>query len=1536
MNTHRFISSAIAASLLTIAMANDASAWSALEESFNASNTSDARWIISGDAALTSGTIDPVGDGWLRLTSAVSRQRGVAYFNAPIPTQQGLVVLFDYATWGGIGADGLTAFLFDGAIGEPGQPAFRIGGEGGSLGYANRCSRDGMLGGYVGIGIDEFGNFSNDFECRNGGFSGGLLPDAIAIRGPGNASALTDYPYLTGTGTLPESIDCPRSLCPTRPTTLGPGRRQVMIAITPQAGTYSIAVSMRMDDQSDFVQLIQPYTLPTLPPATLKFGYTASTGNSHNYHEIRNLKIAQPQDLSVAVLVPQSAVAIGGVVTYTIAVTNNLDDDVSGAQVEHIPDGVDQITWTCTAAPGSTCPAASGTGPIDEIVDVAGAGSITFTVTGTVTDAAPSVEARASADNNFTEVTPSNNYDSAIIDVALDTDLDGLTDDAEAILGTDPLLADTDLDGLCDGAIDVPGVCVGGEDRNGDGRVDVDESSPLLADTDGDGLDDFIEVIVAGTSPNDADTDDDGLCDGAIEVSGECIAGEDVNANGLLDAGESAPTDPDTDGDGLGDLLEATSATDPALADTDGDGLCDGPADVSGLCVGGEDSNANGTLDPNETDPTVSDTDLDGLDDFTEVMGLTDPANPDSDTDGLCDGSNTIESVCRAGEDVNANGVVDAGETDPTMRDSDFDGLDDALERLGGRTDPTTPDTDGDRLCDGPALMNSVCSGAEDVNQDGITGDDETDPGVSDTDGDGLDDGLEVSGSTDPLDPDTDGDRLCDGPASIPELCVGGEDLDADGEVDDDETDPNNADTDDGGVMDGEEVLDNSTDPRDGLDDSPPAQRPEDPIVPEDPIIIEDPIVITPDEPDPVTQDPEASVEDPGDDNTSDVSSPIIPGDAPDATRRSVAPREGAGEFAYAGGCSTTQPPSGDASMLGLLLLIGGLVARKSRRARLAATIAASAMIIGGAVNAHAQDNGAANLEMQVEGFEPLPGARHHLLNTTTSQTLRRREIVTGVLTHYVRDPMVLLRDGEQVTRVVGDQLKLELGVGVGLFGWSDLHVTLPIIAAQQGTDFTDGQLEPMSGNGLADARFVWHARLLERGQFGLAADVNVHVPTGDASLMASDGAARAGAKLVGDWHHVRRPDLRVAANLGYQQRSAGVARNVLHRDRLTWSVAAGTDTMIPRVRASASIFGQIAPGDFATLVERGGTLTPAPIEATGALTWEATPSWSVGVLGGAGLNNHVGAPGVRAGLELSWRPSLTALTGCAYPVEDFDGFEDDDGCLDPDNDEDGVADIEDICPLQPGPSNLDGCPDEDGDMIADRRDDCPSAPEDLDGFEDDDGCPEAATAIAQESCEDQDPDRDGLTDLMDACPNEAEDRDGFEDDDGCPDLDDDADGIADAVDACPREAETLNQHQDEDGCPDDLPAVVVRDDRLELNERIFFEHDSAHIKRRSHAILREVAQVMKEHPEIEFVVIEGHTDDTGSDSYNRALSEERAREVAMFIVEHGIEPDRLAALGYGESQPLREGEGEFVRALNRRVEFRILQRSDRLRVVDQ
>jgi len=239
----------------------------------------------------------------------------------------------------------------------------------------------------------------------------------------------------------------------------------------------------------------------------------------------------------------------------------------------------------------------------------------------------------------------------------------------------------------------------------------------------------------------------------------------------------------------------------------------------------------------------------------------------------------------------------------------------------------------------------------------------------------------------------------------------------------------------------------------------------------------------------------------------------------------------------------------------------------------------------------------------------------------------------------------------------------------------------------------------------------------------------------------------------------------------------------------------------------------------------------------------------------------------------------LDDVDPCPDDPEDFDGFEDDDCCPeDQDTDMDGIPDSADICIVEP---------------------------EDKDGYLDYDGCPEL------------DNDADGILDDKDQCPDDPEDPDGWQDDDGCPDDDNDGDGIIDVDDHCPN----VKGVPEENGCPKKYTGVVITDKYLKILQKIFFEFNKAKIKPESYGILDEVVQVLKDRTEIS-LEIQGHTDSKGKDVYNLCLSQARADSVKKYLVEHGIDSYRLNAVGYGETCFIASNKTKEGRAMNRRVEF--------------
>jgi outer membrane protein OmpA-like peptidoglycan-associated protein len=188
------------------------------------------------------------------------------------------------------------------------------------------------------------------------------------------------------------------------------------------------------------------------------------------------------------------------------------------------------------------------------------------------------------------------------------------------------------------------------------------------------------------------------------------------------------------------------------------------------------------------------------------------------------------------------------------------------------------------------------------------------------------------------------------------------------------------------------------------------------------------------------------------------------------------------------------------------------------------------------------------------------------------------------------------------------------------------------------------------------------------------------------------------------------------------------------------------------------------------------------------------------------------------------------------------------------------------------------------------------------------------------------DTDSDGIKDHRDTCPNEAEDVDQYQDQDGCPDPDNDKDGILDTADQCPLEPEVINGVKDEDGCPDEGQSKVkIEGSKFVLLDKVYFATNKDEILPKSNDVLNQVVATLKANPEITKLRVEGHTDDRGSDVWNLDLSKRRAKRVREYLVSQGIDSKRIESEGYGETQPIDTNTTAAGRDNNRRVEFNII-----------
>lgn len=230
----------------------------------------------------------------------------------------------------------------------------------------------------------------------------------------------------------------------------------------------------------------------------------------------------------------------------------------------------------------------------------------------------------------------------------------------------------------------------------------------------------------------------------------------------------------------------------------------------------------------------------------------------------------------------------------------------------------------------------------------------------------------------------------------------------------------------------------------------------------------------------------------------------------------------------------------------------------------------------------------------------------------------------------------------------------------------------------------------------------------------------------------------------------------------------------------------------------------------------------------------------------------------------------------CPGDPEDFDGFEDEDGCPDPDNDRDGVLDVDDVCPVKPGTAQTKGCPDQDGDGLLDTDDECPA-----------DAGPEASFGC---------PDKDGdlVPDARDKCPDQK--------------------GPADANPAV------------SDGCP---ATSYIAEGKIVITEKVQFDTGKAVIKKESFGLLDNVAKLLEDNKGIKRIQVEGHTDDQGDDNKNLKLSQDRADAVKAYLIGKGIAAERLVAMGFGETKPVGDNKTPAGQEMNRRVEFMILEQDE-------
>ncbi|MCF6190597.1 MAG: OmpA family protein [Cocleimonas sp.] len=414
-------------------------------------------------------------------------------------------------------------------------------------------------------------------------------------------------------------------------------------------------------------------------------------------------------------------------------------------------------------------------------------------------------------------VIPPVNTDTTETDVETikDTDNDGLSDEEEEKLGSDPLLVDTDGDSIPDNE-EVGADYTKPLDTDQDGIIDV-----LDLDDDNDGTSTLIEEKI-GSSSLRADTDEDGIND-TDEIGNNTDKPLDTDGDSIINA-----LDTDDDDDGLETAAEILLGTNPLLADTDGDGLSDGDeiGDLMDTNKKPADTDKDGTIDALDAEDDL-DQDSDGLSDTLEAKLNTDPKKKDTDGDGINDAEEVGADV-KSPLDSDLDGIIDALDTVDDS-DTDNDGLTDAQEAKLG-SNPNKVDSDNDGINDNEEIGNNI-NDPLDTDDDGILN-----LLDADDDNDGLKTKYEIKIGTNPLNTDTDGDGLSDkdelvsNDKSSDEPAI--QDTDKDGKIDpiddDDDNDtlltsleltlgsnPLKNDSDGDGISDSDELGDDKSNPKD-------------------------------------------------------------------------------------------------------------------------------------------------------------------------------------------------------------------------------------------------------------------------------------------------------------------------------------------------------------------------------------------------------------------------------------------------------------------------------------------------------------------------------------------------------------------------------------------------------------------------------------------------------------------------------------------------------------------------------------------------
>jgi outer membrane protein OmpA-like peptidoglycan-associated protein len=540
-----------------------------------------------------------------------------------------------------------------------------------------------------------------------------------------------------------------------------------------------------------------------------------------------------------------------------------------------------------------------------------------------------------------------------------------------------------------------------------------------------------------------------------------------------------------------------------------------------------------------------------------------------------------------------------------------------------------------------------------------------------------------------------------------------------------------------------------------------------------------------------------------------------------------------------------------------------------------------------------------------------------------------------GLTGDWAFKPLAVPTSSSTHATVVQNQFTTHFGGSLVIAERFRLGVNVPMVFYQNGDT---GVLGAQTFRGpdstrIADSRFALDIRAF--GQYGdpftVAVGGQVFMPLGSANLYTGD------EKPHGIVHVLLSGEKGMyvySANLGFHTRALHTTyAGQRIGDELMLSAAAGVRLLDRKLIVGPEMWmsRQTSYGgkDFFP-----GEATPIEIILGGHYTF--MQDFRAGAGMGPGFGTAYGSPDFRILGSFDWAPHYEPP---APSDADADGIVDkDDACKDvpgirtenpatngcpapaADRDHDGIAD------------HMDTCPDEAGNPSPDMRaHGCAPKDRDHDGVHDQwDACPDEAGVASPDmrahGCKVKDADNDGIPDTLDACPALAGVKTADPKTNGCPAVvenkDRDADGVMNDVDACPDEAGKPDPDPKKNGCP----AAFVKEGKINITEQVKFQTASANLETdaATASILAAVADVLKKHPELKKVRVEGHTDNEGDVTRNKGLSARRADTVVKWLTAHGVDKSRLSSQGFGQEKPIADNKTPEGRKQNRRVEFHI------------